>query len=58
LGHPSSFPQQESIHFLGVLRGAHLLLQVRVQELNGDLRSAFQRWYPRMALCNDEQRAA
>ena len=39
-------------------RGAHLLLQVRVQELNGDLRSAFQRWYPRMALCNDEQRAA
>jgi hypothetical protein len=39
-------------------RGAHLLLQVRVQELNGDLRSAFQRWYPRMALCNDEQRDA
>jgi hypothetical protein len=26
-------------------RGAHLLLQVRERELNGDLRSTFDRWY-------------
>jgi hypothetical protein len=29
-------------------RGAHLLLQVRTQILNGDLRTTFQRWYPGM----------
>jgi hypothetical protein len=28
------------------LRGAHLLLQVRTQVLNDDLRHAFERWYP------------
>jgi hypothetical protein len=28
-------------------RGAHLLLQVRTQVLNDDLRASFQRWYPR-----------
>ncbi|MDM0118013.1 ISKra4 family transposase [Variovorax sp. J22R133] len=28
-------------------RGAHLLLQVRTQVLNGELRAAFQGWYPR-----------
>ena len=27
-------------------RGAHLLLQIRVQALNGDLHGAFERWYP------------
>jgi len=27
------------------LRGAHLLLQIRTRELNGDLRSTFDRWY-------------
>ncbi len=26
--------------------GAHLLLQVRTAELNGDLRGVFERWYP------------
>ena len=29
-------------------RGAHLLLQVRTQVLNGDLRRLFARWYPGM----------
>jgi hypothetical protein len=29
-------------------RGAHLLLQVRSQTLNGDLRETFGRWYPAM----------
>jgi hypothetical protein len=27
-------------------RGAHLLLQIRVQTLNDDLRARFERWYP------------
>jgi hypothetical protein len=27
-------------------RGAHLLLQVRAQVLNNDLRATFERWYP------------
>jgi hypothetical protein len=27
-------------------RGAHLLLQIRVQELNDDLHTNFKRWYP------------
>ncbi len=27
-------------------RGAHLLLQVRTQVLNDDLRHTFERWYP------------
>ena len=26
--------------------GAHLLLQVRTRELNGDLEETFRRWYP------------
>jgi hypothetical protein len=26
-------------------RGAHLLLQVRTQVLNGELRGTFRRWY-------------
>jgi hypothetical protein len=29
-------------------RGAHLLLQVRTQALNDDLRATFRRWYPGM----------
>ncbi len=29
-------------------RGAHLLLQIRTQALNGDLRGTFCRWYPGM----------
>jgi hypothetical protein len=29
-------------------RGAHLLLQVRTQALNDDLRATFGRWYPGM----------
>ena len=29
-------------------QGAHLLLQVRVQTLNGDLRDTFRQWYPGM----------
>ena len=29
-------------------RGAHLLLQVRTQVLNDDLRDIFCRWYPEM----------
>ena len=29
-------------------RGAHLLLQVLTQVLNGDLRQWFSRWYPCM----------
>jgi hypothetical protein len=31
-------------------RGAHLLLQVRTQVLNGDLRDLFCRWYPGMQI--------
>jgi len=30
-------------------KGAHLLLQVRTQVLNDDLRDTFCRWYPSMA---------
>ena len=33
-------------------RGAHLLLQVRVQTLNDDLHATFERWYP--ALWNQQ----
>jgi DNA repair exonuclease SbcCD ATPase subunit len=29
-------------------KGAHLLLQVRIQTLNHDLLNTFQRWYPDM----------
>ena len=29
-------------------RGAHLLLQTRVQVLNGDLRKSFCRWFPKL----------
>lgn len=30
-------------------RGAHLLLQARIQTLNGELRNTFSRWYPEMS---------
>jgi hypothetical protein len=33
-------------------KGAHLLLQVRAQVLNEDLRPTFERWYPTMASTN------
>ena len=33
-----------------IRRGAHLLLQTRVQLLKGDLRKSFCRWYPKMKL--------
>ena len=38
--------KQQQMHWTE--RGAHLLLQVRARVLNGDLRSAFGRWYPGM----------
>jgi hypothetical protein len=33
-------------------KGTHLLLQVRAQVLNEDLRSTFERWYPAMTSSN------
>ena len=36
-------------------RGAHLLLQIRVQVLNDNLRKTFGRWFPRM---REEEQAA
>jgi hypothetical protein len=38
--------------------GAHLLLQVRTAELNGDLRAVFERWYPGLAVARERPRAA
>ena len=37
-------------------QGAHLLLQIRTQALNGDLRGSFCRWYPGMErdACNQD----
>ena len=40
------------------MRGAHLLLQVRTEVLNRDLRKTFQEWYPRMAAEPTETRLA
>ena len=34
-------------------QGAHLLLQIRTQTLNNELRDTFQRWYPGMAETGD-----
>jgi hypothetical protein len=39
-------------------RGAHLLLQVRAQVLNDDLRPTFERWYPGLKSNNDSIRDA
>lgn len=30
-------------------RGAHLVLQIRVNVANGELQDAFRRWYPNFA---------
>ena len=38
--------KQQQMHWTE--RGAHLLLQVRAQVMNGDLRATFGRWYPGM----------
>jgi hypothetical protein len=38
--------KQQQMHWTE--RGAHLLLQVRAQVMNGDLRNTFRRWYPGM----------
>ena len=35
-------------------RGAHLLLQVRAQVMNGDLRNTFRRWYPGMNAASED----
>ena len=37
-------------------QGAHLLLQVRTKTLNGDLKDAFNRWYPAMPQSDVPQR--
>jgi hypothetical protein len=39
-------------------KGAHLLLQVRSQALNEDLRATFQRWYPSLEKTDVPQRQA
>jgi hypothetical protein len=39
-------------------RGAHLLLQIRVQVLNDDLQTAFHRWYPALRSVGQEKLAA
>ena len=39
-------------------RGAHLLLQVRTQVLNGELRASFEKWYPRFGVQVQEPLAA
>ena len=39
-------------------RGAHLLLQVRVNVLNDDLGAAFRRWYPEFGGARHEAEAA
>jgi len=39
-------------------RGAHLLLQIRVQALNDDLYTAFERWYPDLRHCHEQKLAA
>jgi hypothetical protein len=39
-------------------RGAHLLLQIRVQVLNDDPQTAFHRWYPALRSVGQEKLAA
>jgi len=36
-------------------KGAHLLLQMRTQVLNGDLEQTFRQWYPNFQAVNDEK---
>jgi hypothetical protein len=38
-------------------RGAHLLLQIRAQVLNGDWRATFLRWYPAMKVAPESKAA-
>ena len=44
--------KQQQMHWTE--RGAHLLLQVRAQVMNGDLRKVFGRWYPGMQARSEE----
>ena len=44
--------KQQQMHW--TQRGAHLLLQVRAQVLNDELRKTFQRWYPAMTAGTDK----
>jgi hypothetical protein len=44
--------KQQQMHWTE--RGAHLLLQVRAQVMNGDLRDTFRRWYPGMKAGSEE----
>ena len=39
-------------------RGAHLVLQIRANVLNGDVGTAFQRWHPGLARTAEASRAA
>jgi hypothetical protein len=39
-------------------RGAHLLLQIRVQALNNDLHEVFERWYPGLGHNHEQTLAA
>jgi hypothetical protein len=41
-----------------IQRGAHLLLQVRANVLNGDLHGAFRRWHPGFGGAKDVKLAA
>ena len=38
-------------------RGAHLLLQIRAQVLNGDWRSTLSRWYPALKVAPETKAA-
>ena len=44
--------KQQQMHWTE--RGAHLLLQVRAQVMNGDLRDTFRRWYPGMKASSED----
>jgi len=39
-------------------QGAHLLLQVRIKTLNGELKEIFKRWYPKMVSSDKEMEIA
>ena len=39
-------------------KGAHLLLQVRIKTLNGELKETFKRWYPKMVSPEMEMKVA
>jgi hypothetical protein len=44
--------KQQQMHWTEL--GAHLLLQVRAQVMNGDLRDTFRRWYPGMKASSED----